>query len=296
MEIFGPTCYCKPGFVGVHCEIDIGWAPCSNHTCQNNGTCIAPADFPICLCAPGFSGEYCQNRTNGTSCDLTCYNGGTCHEGIFGPTCVCPPGFYGRHCEHGWAPCSNHTCQNNGTCIRPADFPICLCAPGFSGEYCQNHIISDPCFDRNCFNGGSCNAVDDLPICICEKGYSGDFCQEADNACASGPCMNGGLCRDSNPNTFECYCPTDFSGPRCEIAVGRPNGVLSNTAKIAIGTSSGVVILVIIVVIVVIAMFFSRAGLSGNMLKSGVPSESKKHLDDSIPEKVPYEEERYQVV
>jgi hypothetical protein len=35
--------------------------------------------------------------------------------------------------------------------------------------------------------------------------------------CASQPCRNGGTCRPTNGNSFQCICPQGFSGTDCSI-------------------------------------------------------------------------------
>ena len=48
------------------------------------------------------------------------------------------------------------------------------------------------------------------------NGFTGTNCQSNIDDCASNPCYNGGVCKDSL-NSFTCDCPLGFSGSRCEI-------------------------------------------------------------------------------
>lgn len=43
-------------------------------------------------------------------------------------------------------------------------------------------------------------------------------CDQDVDECASDPCLNGGLCRDS-PDAFRCLCDAGFAGDRCETHV-----------------------------------------------------------------------------
>ncbi|XP_071491001.1 fibropellin-3-like [Diadema antillarum] len=51
-------CLCRPGFVGLRCEIDVN--ECSSLPCQNGGRCIdGPASYS-CQCPAGYSGRNCE--------------------------------------------------------------------------------------------------------------------------------------------------------------------------------------------------------------------------------------------
>uniref|UniRef100_A0AAY4ENR5 Protocadherin Fat 2 n=1 Tax=Denticeps clupeoides TaxID=299321 RepID=A0AAY4ENR5_9TELE len=43
-------------------------------------------------------------------------------------------------------------------------------------------------------------------------------CCSGESGCAGGPCENGGACKETAGGDFECRCPVQFFGPRCELA------------------------------------------------------------------------------
>jgi hypothetical protein len=72
----------------------------------------------------------------------------------------------------------------------------------------------------NCSNQGIC--VFDLQlyqyICQCNQFRTGQACQLDTRPCSSNPCLNGGICNDTNNLTsFECTCQMNlFYGQNCE--------------------------------------------------------------------------------
>uniref|UniRef100_A0A8C9UXP7 FAT atypical cadherin 2 n=1 Tax=Scleropages formosus TaxID=113540 RepID=A0A8C9UXP7_SCLFO len=43
-------------------------------------------------------------------------------------------------------------------------------------------------------------------------------CCPRTEGCASGPCLNGGSCQENPVGEVQCVCPSEFSGPRCEVS------------------------------------------------------------------------------
>ena len=71
----------------------------------------------------------------------------------------------------------------------------------------------------NCSNQGICilNLLQQY-ICQCNQFRTGSACQSDTRPCSSGPCLNGGICTDTNNSTsFECTCQTNlYFGIHCE--------------------------------------------------------------------------------
>jgi len=76
----------------------------------------------------------------------------------------------------------------------------------------------DSIFNRSLFDSFTCG---------CELGYTGETCEIDFDECASGPCQNGGLCRqgiltaDADalqllPAIYSCDCIKDYYGEHCE--------------------------------------------------------------------------------
>jgi len=55
-------------------------------------------------------------------------------------------------------------------------------------------------------------------MCICPPGWFGDLCHLTVDFCQSNPCLNGGTCTPSQ-NRYDCTCPTQYNGTRCELVV-----------------------------------------------------------------------------
>jgi hypothetical protein len=87
-----------------------------------------------------------------------------------------------------------------------------------------NNILSNYTGDlsaclANCSNQGICilNSLQQY-ICECSQYKTGKSCQSDTRPCSSNPCLNNGLCIDTNNQTlsFQCICPSLFYGIYCE--------------------------------------------------------------------------------
>ncbi|GFS40626.1 EGF-like domain-containing protein, partial [Nephila pilipes] len=70
-----------------------------------------------------------------------------------------------------------------------------------------------PCSGSPCLNGGICRVERDSFQCDCPTPYSGNKCEK--DPCSDNPCLNGGICRVEK-DSFQCDCPTPYSGNKCE--------------------------------------------------------------------------------
>ena len=99
----GPTCHCKDGFTGRHCE-DVIEVPdlCSKaeyNDCNNHGSCSIVDDLPTCACEEGWTGKTCQY--------MNCDNPEACVDGHYsscqdnqsrGAVCMCHDIYTGHNC------------------------------------------------------------------------------------------------------------------------------------------------------------------------------------------------------
>jgi hypothetical protein len=88
-------------------------------------------------------------------------------------------------------------CNENAACEKAAGSPaVCKCKPGFV---------------KSSSNGGSCVDEDD-----CKK--------------YNPPCLNGGTCKDGE-GEFECTCPKEYGGERCQVELEPPKVCSTNPCK-----------------------------------------------------------------
>uniref|UniRef100_A0A8C1AGZ8 Delta/notch-like EGF repeat containing n=1 Tax=Cyprinus carpio carpio TaxID=630221 RepID=A0A8C1AGZ8_CYPCA len=76
----------------------------------------------------------------------------------------------------------------------------------------------DPCEGRPCLNGGVCSQTDFWAYtCICGQGFTGQNCEFFADPCTSSPCLHGNCSQDSEGDGFACECSEGYSGVRCDL-------------------------------------------------------------------------------
>ncbi|WAR18619.1 FBP1-like protein [Mya arenaria] len=71
------------------------------------------------------------------------------------------------------------------------------------------------CASGPCQNGGVCKDGVNTYTCTCQPGFAGNNCEIDVNECVSLPCVHGSTCHDL-VNGFLCVCPTGFTGHTCQ--------------------------------------------------------------------------------
>lgn len=180
-------------------DVTVGYSPCSNSTCKNNG-----------ICSEGITVFEDTRITDSQSLILT--SPLVNHEF----SCKCNEGFMGKHCEKRQDPCSPTPCQAGGTCRRQGYDFHCICPPMREGKFCEMER-GDICSMNVCKNGGTCRESPDGSsfFCLCRPGYRGNQCELVADSCRPNPCLNGGLCVSLKPG-YRCNCPTSRHGRHCE--------------------------------------------------------------------------------
>ncbi|VDO27944.1 unnamed protein product [Haemonchus placei] len=77
-------------------------------------------------------------------------------------------------------------------------------------------MAATPCSEAPCRNGGTCQVIDKTYQCTCPTRYSGANCEIDMDPCGSRPCPLGIQCIPFY-NEYLCKCPNGFTGKRCEI-------------------------------------------------------------------------------
>lgn len=74
------------------------------------------------------------------------------------------------------------------------------------------------CGSQPCHNGGTCKDTgNDNFECICHSRFAGTYCNEDTDPCASSPCLFGGKCHNEAFGNYTCECPPRMSGKRCDF-------------------------------------------------------------------------------
>ncbi|XP_072173130.1 uncharacterized protein [Diadema setosum] len=207
------TCICQPGFEGERCENEIP-PPCLSDPCSNGATCVENGfESFSCDCPPGFFGETCEIELNDPCDSDPCQNGAMCRSDGDNVQCECVAGYTGTFCGETVTSCDQEPCRNDGQCFEDSIGPFCFCPNGVSGIWCE--FAPGVCYPVNpCQNGGICWPDGDRAYCQCQPGFFGDFCEQTEVEC--GPCVNGD-CVTGLDGGFECRCPSNYVGSRCEF-------------------------------------------------------------------------------
>lgn len=180
-------------------SITIGYSPCHNPICENQGICSD-------------SIRVFEDTRITDSQSLVFTSPVVSHEF----SCQCAEGFTGKTCSQRQDPCSPNPCQAGGTCRKNGLEFQCLCPPLREGKFCELKR-NDACYDNPCRNGGSCHESPDLSsyFCLCRPGYRGNQCEITSDSCRPNPCLNGGLCQSLKPG-YKCSCPHGMHGRHCD--------------------------------------------------------------------------------
>ncbi|CAF0942894.1 unnamed protein product [Adineta steineri] len=104
-----------------------------------------------------------------------------------------------------------------GTCMKYHNEErfFCRCNPGWSGAQCHIPIDCSMCASDSVCIG----SIQHRSICVCPQDRFGSFCRLR-LICPVGFCENNGRCVVIDERlideSYVCFCPEQFSGPRCE--------------------------------------------------------------------------------
>ncbi|XP_056132751.1 protein crumbs homolog 1 [Lampris incognitus] len=230
----GYSCFCVPGFQGVHCQIDVN--ECFSQPCTNGATCVDNLGMYTCLCPPRFTGATCELQIDECQ-SQPCFNGGSCRDYANGFMCTCPPGYQGDRCENDFDDCQGQPCQNGAPCADGVNEYSCDCSrTAFTGQHCETPI--PPCQSEPCLNSAPCTSNGGNYTCECWPGFEGHQCETDITECNSSPCMHGGRCIELSwralygsepllPALYDeqhaagyiCSCPSGTMGSLCQEVI-----------------------------------------------------------------------------
>ncbi|XP_018495761.1 protein jagged-1 [Galendromus occidentalis] len=117
----------------------------------------------------------------------------------------CLDGWTDHHCER---PVCEFCDADRSVCEAPGR---CSCRPGWTGRNCSVCVPYPNCKHGSCAPGKPFT-------CECERNWGGALCDQDLDVCGrSQPCKNNGVCRNTNPDQYQCSCPDGFFGRNCEL-------------------------------------------------------------------------------
>ncbi|PAA91826.1 hypothetical protein BOX15_Mlig012253g2 [Macrostomum lignano] len=100
------------------------------------------------------------------------------------------------------------------------------------------------CSTVTCYNGGTCNNFTDSPPCLCPLPYIAPYCESAADYCFTlqpdkgitelPVCLNDGNCTLTYTDPyFNCTCPPEYTGNRCNETVTTSDDTTSSQSTSA---------------------------------------------------------------
>ena len=237
-----------------NCDLDID--ECDSSPCHNEAACSDSTSDPSlsndayrCSCAAGYANGWCEYGGDTRSPDNSSFVLEYATECTVSESSA-NDSFTGN-CDIDVDECISNPCVNDGRCYEHVNEWECDCVEiinertgereAYDGEFCENPI--DVCaYEEDDCDPFYATCIDLGPghhNCSCHVGWYGDghTCSDI-NECDSSPCVNGGICSESecDPSNYtqggtECMASInpDVRPPvdqyRCNCVAGFANGV-----------------------------------------------------------------------
>uniref|UniRef100_A0A670Y1P9 Laminin subunit alpha 5 n=1 Tax=Pseudonaja textilis TaxID=8673 RepID=A0A670Y1P9_PSETE len=222
-EDFTGRCYCKPNYLGEHCD-----------ACADNYVDF-PHCYPITDLSYNATGEQVlpAGQIINCDCNVAGTRGNTCRKDAQTGLCLCKPNFQGTQCDQcvpGYYGPNCQPCQCSGpgfyegTCDNETG--QCLCRIGFQGYLCNS--CAPGYFNYPLCQLCGCSPIGTLPEgcdasgkCYCRPEYGGFNCDQCSFGYHSYPHCQACSCDlrgsvDSNCNSIgQCNCHSNYVGQRC---------------------------------------------------------------------------------
>jgi hypothetical protein len=234
-------CSCAAGYQGRICDIDVD--ECASSPCVNGAVCTESA-----------------NATHGSSSSGSWHAASAVSSGSWsvgampalshGPPmvpidayyCSCAAGYQGHNCDIDVDECASSPCVNGAVCTESGYVARRSSASGSWDDSSSSSWQSSMSSSGSWRAAGSTGSVKPRPhfqpppvpvnayYCACVVGYHGDNCNMDVDECASTPCLNAGVCTDSNEtgttasvlyrypvplNAYRCDCQPGYAGGVC---------------------------------------------------------------------------------
>ncbi|XP_071959401.1 cysteine-rich venom protein latisemin-like [Antedon mediterranea] len=157
----------------------------------------------------------CSEHSEECVCNQECENCGTITSDC---RCTCPNGYYGNGCTT--------ICEDTHEYCYAGWYPAqcgiglsyvergCPLMCGVCVEEDADFVCNNACDSGPCLNGGTCTHDGSGYTCTCLDTYTGTTCQ-TQNPCGSAPCLNGGTCTNDGSG-YTCTCLDTYTGTTCQ--------------------------------------------------------------------------------
>ncbi|CAL1534782.1 unnamed protein product, partial [Lymnaea stagnalis] len=185
------ACYCKLGWKGNNCDIDIDECRENIHNCSSSllEVCSNTEGGYKCVCNAGYTKlcDSCEckdiNECASAENNSCSYKPG-CNNTDGGYTCSCPAGYKldnnGRNCQECTANTYELNCSQSCTCVMANTKACdtinghCLCLSGWKGDRCESDV--NECTEQSvsCRQNSHCVNTAGSFTCLCDIGFYDD--------------------------------------------------------------------------------------------------------------------------